>query len=129
MYNKNDILYLLLNYVSSHWDFPKGNKEKDETDIETAIRETKEETGISDLVFINGFKKNVFYNYKRNNILISKKVIYYLAKTNTSTVVLSNEHTGYKWYTYNDALAKITYQNSRNILRESYSFLQKISGL
>lgn len=36
------------------WSFPKGHQENDETDIETAIRETKEETGldveISDIV-------------------------------------------------------------------------------
>ena len=28
------------------WSFPKGHQEKDETDVETAIRETKEETGL-----------------------------------------------------------------------------------
>ena len=28
------------------WSFPKGHQEIDETDIETAIRETKEETGL-----------------------------------------------------------------------------------
>lgn len=28
------------------WSFPKGHQEADETDIETAIRETKEETGL-----------------------------------------------------------------------------------
>jgi len=28
------------------WSFPKGHQETDETDIETAIRETKEETGL-----------------------------------------------------------------------------------
>ncbi len=28
------------------WSFPKGHQETNETDIETAIRETKEETGL-----------------------------------------------------------------------------------
>ena len=28
------------------WSFPKGHQEANETDIETAIRETKEETGL-----------------------------------------------------------------------------------
>ncbi|MBR3230511.1 NUDIX domain-containing protein [Candidatus Saccharibacteria bacterium] len=28
------------------WSFPKGHQENDETDTETAIRETKEETGL-----------------------------------------------------------------------------------
>ena len=43
------ILFLLLHYVSGHWDFVKGHKEKDETDLETLKRETFEETGIKDL--------------------------------------------------------------------------------
>ena len=47
--------FLLLNYPSKHWDFVKGKMEKDETPLETALRETKEETGISDVEFIDGF--------------------------------------------------------------------------
>ena len=38
--------FLLLNYPSKHWDFVKGKMEKGETPHETAIRETKEETGL-----------------------------------------------------------------------------------
>ena len=40
-------LFLLLHYPSGHWDFVKGKMEKNETTHETAIRETKEETGIT----------------------------------------------------------------------------------
>ena len=41
------ILFLLLHYPSGHWDFVKGKIEKGETFHQTAIRETKEETGIT----------------------------------------------------------------------------------
>ena len=41
------ILFLLLHYPSGHWDFVKGKMEKGESVQQTAIRETKEETGIS----------------------------------------------------------------------------------
>ena len=41
-------LFLLLHYPSGHWDFVKGKMEKNESTHETAIRETKEETGIMD---------------------------------------------------------------------------------
>ena len=40
-------LFLLLHYPSGHWDFVKGKMEKGETTQQTAIRETKEETGIT----------------------------------------------------------------------------------
>ncbi len=40
-----EILFLLLHYPTGHWDFVKGKIESGETEIETAVREAKEETG------------------------------------------------------------------------------------
>ena len=37
---------LLVKQTSGDWGFPKGHVENNETEIETAIRETKEETNI-----------------------------------------------------------------------------------
>ena len=38
------IEYLLLNYAAGHWDFPKGNIENGEDEIQTTRREIREET-------------------------------------------------------------------------------------
>ena len=54
----DEILFLLLHYPTGHWDFVKGKIEKDESAQITAIRETKEETGITDVEFIEGFQEN-----------------------------------------------------------------------
>lgn len=115
--------FLLLHYFSGHWDFPKGNKEKGESDIDTALREITEETGIIDVTFLEGFKKEIFYKYKRNNQLMSKKVVYFLAKANSTDVRLSSEHLDFVWEQYEDALKRITYKNSKEILTEAYNFL------
>ena len=50
-------IYLLLQYEAKHWDFPKGNIEKGETDQETVKREIAEETGIKDIEIIKDFKE------------------------------------------------------------------------
>lgn len=121
--NKQTIIFLLLHYFPGHWDFPKGNKEKEESYIDTALREITEETGIIDVTFLEGFKKEIFYKYKRNNHLISKKVVYFLAKSNSRDVVLSSEHLDFVWASYEDALRRITYKNSKEILTEAYNFL------
>lgn len=115
--------FLLLHYNSGHWDFPKGNKEKDETEHETILREIKEETGIVDITIYSDFRKEVFYYYKRKRSLVSKEVVYFLAKTSKWDVVLSKEHIGYKWQSYFSALDVITYENSRNILRQALDFI------
>ena len=118
------ITFLLLHYFRGHWDFPKGNNEKGESEIDTALREIREETGITDVTIINGFKKETFYKYKRNNRLILKKVVYFLAKANSTDVVLSSEHLDFVWEQYDDALKRITYKNSKEILGEGYKFLK-----
>ena len=65
LFNDNeDRKFLLLNYPSKHWDFVKGKMEKGETPHETALRETKEETGITDINFINGLEEEIEYYFK-----------------------------------------------------------------
>ena len=115
--------FLLLNYPSKHWDFVKGKMEKDETPLETALRETKEETGISDVKFIDGFKEEIEYNFYADNQKIHKKVIFFLGKTKTIDIILSHEHLDFIWLDFNNALEKITYKNAKNLLKKSRNFL------
>jgi 8-oxo-dGTP pyrophosphatase MutT (NUDIX family) len=116
-------LYLLLNYPQGHWDFVKGKIEENETLYETARRETKEETGISNIEFIDGFEENIEYDFKFKREDVHKKVIFFIAKTDTKKIRLSHEHNDYLWLGYNDALKKTTYQGSKNVLIKANEFL------
>lgn len=118
-------LFLLLNYPTGHWDFVKGKMEQGENEHQTAVRETKEETGIFDIEFIEGFEENINYNFQFDGELIYKEVIFFLAKTNTETVKVSHEHLDYTWLDYEKAMDKITYQNAKNILSKANNLLQK----
>ncbi len=110
-------LYLLLNYPSGHWDFVKGNIEKGEMLKETVIREIEEETGITDVNFVEGFEDKVEYHYQRDGQLVHKEVVFFLAKTNTENVKLSHEHNGFIWLDFNSALKKLTYKTAQNMLK------------
>ena len=46
-FETDDYSVLLLHYTSGHWDYPKGNIETNETELEAATRELQEETGIT----------------------------------------------------------------------------------
>jgi len=118
-------IFLLLHYPAGHWDYPKGNIEKGEQELETVRREIKEETGIEDIVIIGGFKKVIEYNYKRDSILVHKKVSYYVAECNTSKVTISFEHLGYQWLPYDAAMKRLTFKNARIVLQAAYEFLKK----
>lgn len=115
--------FLLLHYPTGHWDFPKGKIEKGETIIETVNREVSEETGIQNLEIIPRFKKNIIYYYRRDAGMIHKQVTYLLAHTLTKDVTLSHEHQNYVWLELEEAINKVTHNNSKNTLKAAAKFL------
>ena len=116
-------LFLLLHYPSGHWDFVKGKMEKNETTHETAIRETKEETGITDIVFAENFEEWIEYNFKYQGELVQKKVVFFLAETKTKEIKISHEHSGYTWMDYNLSMEKITFDNAKIVLTKAQKLL------
>jgi len=119
--DKNE--FLLLNYPQGHWDFVKGKIEQNETLHEAALRETREETGISNIEFFDGFEESVEYDFRFKKEDIHKKVIFFLAKTNEKNIKLSHEHNDYIWLEYDDALKKTTFENAKNVLIKANEFL------
>ncbi|MDP8906024.1 MAG: NUDIX domain-containing protein [Thermoproteota archaeon] len=118
-----EIKYLILNYSYGHWDFPKGNIESGETETETIKREVTEETAINDIKVIEGFRQQISYRYRKKSKTVNKTVIYYLAETRTNKVVLSFEHINFAWLDFNHALEKLSFENSKKVLRNANEFL------
>ncbi|QLH05165.1 diadenosine tetraphosphate hydrolase [Nitrosopumilus oxyclinae] len=118
-------LFLLLHYPSGHWDFVKGKMEKGETIHETAIRETKEETGITDVKFLDNFEEWIEYNFQYQGELVQKKVVFFLAETNTKDVEISHEHLDYIWMDYNTAMEKTTFDNAKTVLTRAQMLLSE----
>ena len=118
-------LFLLLHYPSGHWDFVKGKMEKGETIHETAIRETKEETRIIDVRFLDNFEEWIEYNFQYQGELVHKKVVFFLAETNTKDVEISHEHLDYTWMDYNTAIEKTTFDNAKTVLTKAQMLLSK----
>jgi bis(5'-nucleosidyl)-tetraphosphatase len=95
--------YLFLR-AYKNWDFPKGIVEPGEDPLETAVRETGEETGIHKLKFQwdKVFKETQPYRSE------GKKIArYYLASTSESRVTFAvnpdigkPEHHEYRWLSY-----------------------------
>jgi len=118
-------IYLLLQYEAGHWDFVKGNVEAGETEHETAVRELKEETGISDVKFIDGFRESITYFYKRKGSTVHKEVIFFLMEIKTTKIQLSFEHVGFDWLPFDHAMSKLTFKNARDVLQKANDFLKK----
>ena len=74
---------LLVKHNKGHYGFPKGHMENKETEIETAIRETKEETNID--VTIDETKRYVIeYDVLPD---IKKQVVYFIGYPNSNNII------------------------------------------
>ncbi|MGD6807332.1 MAG: bis(5'-nucleosyl)-tetraphosphatase [Candidatus Bathyarchaeia archaeon] len=123
--NQETTRYLMLNYTAGHWDFVKGNVEQGETEKQTVTREMQEETGITHAQFIDGFRESINYFYRRQGQTINKEVVFFIIESQTDEVTISFEHIGYIWLPYQQAMAKLTFKNAKDVLQKAHNFLQK----
>ena len=73
----NDNKVLVIRQKQGFWGFPKGHIEEGESEIQTAIRETKEETNL-DVIIEDKTRFCLTYVIEDKNI--HKEVVYFVAK-------------------------------------------------
>ncbi len=113
---KNDIRILLVkNHNGKCWTFPKGHIEMGENEQQTALREIKEETGLS-VEIVPGFRQTSSY---RPFGKIRKTAVFFLARAEKSIVSMQpSEIDYYLWVSIDEAMKMCRHENDTNILRE-----------
>lgn len=95
------------------WQMITGRVEKNEKAFDTAIRELKEETGLcAGKVYIVP-RVNTFYLHFIDSITMSPV---FLAFVNSDDVIISPEHSEYKWVTYEEAMELIHWESQKESL-------------
>ncbi len=120
---KNKVLFLLLKHNRGHWSFPKGHVENEETEEQTALREIKEETNL-DVIIDTNFRKTSTYSPKEN---VMKDVIFFVAKlkeNNEEEKAQESEIETLGWFSYEEALKTITYENDKKVLTEANDYIR-----
>jgi bis(5'-nucleosidyl)-tetraphosphatase len=126
VHGHSEPMYLLLNYRKGHWGFPKGKLEGNETYLQAAERELKEETNLEAEVH-PGFEQSIMYFFKnQQGELIEKDVTFFVAKAKGRNVILSPEHLYYKWLPFKEALRELTYSNTKQILSLADQFIRSL---
>lgn len=107
---------LLIQQKQGFYGFPKGHVEGNETEVETAIRETKEETNL-DVVVDESKRFEISYIVNDN---IDKKVVYFLAKlTGENKVVAQEEEINEViWVDIDKAEDILTFDNLKELWKE-----------
>ncbi len=111
--------------VAGHWSFAKGHVEKGETTEETVRREVREETGVTKLEFIPGFKETIKYFVKYNDEKRMKFVAFFLCRTIEKKITVSFEHQGFAWLPYIEAYETVTYPSDKKVIKAAEAFLSK----
>ena len=121
-------------YESPEWGFPKGRRNLYETDIDCAIREFEEETGINNkqyniLLEVNRVQETF---YGSNNIRY--KHIYYIAELVDSNIIFNpfNKHQlteigNINWFKYEECINIIRQYNTekKNVITKVNNVLTK----
>lgn len=112
----SDIKILLVkNHNGKCWTFPKGHVENNETEQQTALREIKEETGLTVKIEPNFRQTSVYRPFGK----IKKRVVFFLARSEDSNVSLQpSEIDFYRWASIDEALHMCRHENDTKILLE-----------
>jgi dihydroneopterin triphosphate diphosphatase len=103
--------YLLLRrlskYLEGTWQQISGLVQTDETGWQAALREIREETGIVPSRFYSANETEVFYERRQNCINVVPVFVGFVE--GDVDVVLSAEHSEYRWVTARDAHEFLTF--------------------
>lgn len=118
-------LFLVERMRQGHTSLCKGHVEGEETERETAEREIFEETALT-VRFVEGFRETISYSPQPG---VTKEVVFFLALADgAQTKPQEAEVSSIEWLDKQEALAALTYQEDRDVLKAAAGFLTALWG-
>ena len=106
---------------------PKGLIEIDEDEVVTAMREVREETGVS-RVKLKGKIGSIKYQFGFRSKTYDKTVHFFLFETDQADTRVGSEHDFMEWLPYDQALETLSYPSEKEMLTKAWSVIQSQGG-
>jgi 8-oxo-dGTP pyrophosphatase MutT (NUDIX family) len=111
------------------WQLPKGHLEGNEQPVEAAVREVREETGVTGRVLspVSG----IDYSFVERGIRpIRKHVDYFLLayESGSEADFDPREVVAARWFPWSEAIALLSHENERRVAREAWRLAQSLTA-
>lgn len=126
---ESGLVVLLIKDSYRNWGFPKGHVEDGEQPSDAALREIREETGLTDLV-LHGRVRDIDWFFRFKGRLIHKTCHFFLIESagGEATPQRSEGISAVKWLALEEALQTVSYANAREVLRAAADLVDKLNA-
>jgi bis(5'-nucleosidyl)-tetraphosphatase len=121
--NAIPLFLLLTSNKRGVWCLPKGLIEENEDEVTTAMREVREETGVS-RVKLRGKVGQIKYQFGFRAKTFDKTVHFFLFETDQADAKVGTEHDAMEWMPYDKALQTLSYPNEKDMLTKAWGMIQ-----
>src|SRR5207302_6911714 len=121
------LFLLLTSNKRGIWCLPKGLIEENEDEVTTAMREVREETGVS-RVKLRGKVGQIKYQFGFRAKTYDKTVHFFLFETDQADAKVGTEHDAMEWMPYEKALHTLSYPNEKEMLSKAWNTIKSEKG-
>ena len=119
----NENFYLVIKSLNGDVGFPKGHTEPGENEIDTAIRELKEETSV-EVNPIKGFRRQIEYKLSRIPDA-TKQSVYFLGECTSDKIACQETEVAEAFFvSFENALEMLTFEETKAILIDAEAFIR-----
>jgi len=120
---------LLIRDPYRKWGLPKGHLEEGEGEVEAALREVAEETGLGDLV-LGPDLGEIEWTFRKRGRTIHKVCRFFLMTSlaDEARPELAEGISEVRWLALSEAMRLIGYENARGVLRRAAVFIEGGEG-
>jgi 8-oxo-dGTP diphosphatase len=118
-------ILLISTQAGRRWQLPKGHIEMGETAEQAALREVREETGVTGRV-VAPLSEVEYWFVEKGARRVHKRVDYFLLDyvSGSAADFDTREVSGAEWFSWEEGIAKLSFDNERRVVLQAREILE-----